>query len=942
MKRLAESDETAELLMISPPEDLVPCFVCKEILGKQIQVERVGQLLEHLSALVGTSNGKTTCMANFQSSSPDAVRPTKGHVHICMLNFLSERGYGFEVTVSDCVPFAQDILSGRCSQMLEIETLEGKDDDALKPRDKMFLGYGAGGAFVNSLMLGSLGLIALVCLTFSAKTKELPASVTEILSQVPVVCPTRGQGQTPQDRTVNALHKTLKASQYNRRLNLVMIASTLRRSLEARLAKISPDKDTDLASDSIMREIKAIIKAFNNKASFMPRSQIKARSEWALRHALSDKHMPEEVWHRVLQVSRSAYWNDHLLETRSFFVGLSASSPQTLRDVAHEEMEQLYKATTETSFYILQRIQSGKVPGCDLDKPIPTSLISSFVSRVCIVFSIARTVLDPISTDFGHKLLENFEAGRLSARLDDLATMPVKEDYNHKSDAAALVAKYVPLVDEMLTGKKQEEMAENAEAEKEKETAEQEAVQEAEEKLCLANLKHDWEIYEAWHCTSAVTMDEWRDSQQSWQKERHNILWKEAGRRLGFLATVDHLSKECYATRVPSQVRGLLSGEMADAAVLVVADLQGHVPHCDLERTLCDTMASIPEAAKLLLFTDMPPRRHKTEKTVQMPSSMQVDADEAEESDCEPEEQDGDHSLPAVRAEGNVRLTLPEKQTLLAEHRKVLSKQLSETFGDGVNKHFDLPFTLLFNMPLQGRLTMDGLLVQPIKGMSRLDGTCLASGGVGVLQRPDKVVKFSKEATRNMRKEQCGPTSVARNGVNEGQRLQKGPGICGHILRNLMISLVRHKVHKAGLIVVDLCCAQGDWLLAMVAEQMHIELPDRYDMDDDEVPLDGMPDIPMKYVGFDTREHAVGFASIRAQSEIYERLSASELGYAAPPVLQDDKPEPVWQNLVAEVNRQLKILKVKNKDGSLTVPAPKNFKLQRDSVLEALEVLQRE
>ncbi|CAE7236265.1 unnamed protein product [Symbiodinium sp. CCMP2592] len=570
MKRPAESDETAEpaakkaavedfssvLAELKSSEDLVPCFLRKEILGKEIQEERVGKLLEHLSALVGTSNGKTTCMAHFQSCSPDAVRPTKGHVHICMLNFLTERGYGFEVTVSDCVPFAQDILSGHCSQILEIETLEGKGDDALNPRDKMFLGYAAGGAFVNSLMLGSLGLIALVCLTFSAKAKELPASVTEILSQVPVVCPSRGKGQTPQDRTVNALHKTLKASQYNRRLTLVMIASTLRRSLEARLAKISPDKDTDLASDSVMREIRAIIKAFNNKASFMPKSQVKPRGEWALRHSLSAKHMPDEagclktitskshrlcaqVWHRVLQVSRSAYWNDHLLETRSFFVGLSASSPQTLppqisspdvcflsdacvmsparlanvrRDVAHEEMEQLYKATTETSFYILQRIQSGKVPGCDLDKPIPTSLISSFVSRVCIVFSIARTVLDPISTDFGHKLLENFEAGRLSARLDDLATMP--------------------------------EMAENAEAEKEKETAEQEAVQEAEEKLCLANLKHDWEIYEAcacflffklptitppsqrrmlcrqaWHCTSAVTMDEWRDSQQSWQKD---------------------------------------------------------------------------------------------------------------------------------------------------------------------------------------------------------------------------------------------------------------------------------------------------------------------------------------------------------------------------------------------------------------------------------------
>ena len=202
---------------------------------------------------------------------------------------------GFEVTVSDCVPFAQDLLRGSCSQMLEIETLDCKGDNVFCARDKMYLGYAAGGAFVNSLMLGSLGLIVLICLTLSSQKKEVPASLAEILSQVPVVCPTRGKGQTVQDRSVNALHKTLKASQYNRRLSLVMIASALKRSLEARLAKISSDKDTDLAADSIMREIKTIIKTFNNRASFMPKSQVKPRGEWALRHALSATHMPEEA-----------------------------------------------------------------------------------------------------------------------------------------------------------------------------------------------------------------------------------------------------------------------------------------------------------------------------------------------------------------------------------------------------------------------------------------------------------------------------------------------------------------------------------------------------------------------------------------------------------------------------------------------------------------------
>ena len=106
--------------------------------------------------------------------------------------------------------------------------------------------------------------------------------------------------------------------------------------------------------------------------------------------------------------------------------------------------------------------------------------------------------------------------------------------------------------------------------------------------------------------------------------------------------------------------------------------------------------------------------------------------------------------------------------TVSALDRKVLSKQLPETLGDGVNQHFELPFTLLFNSPMQGRLTTDGLLVQPIKGLSWLDGMCLSSGGIGIVQRPDKVVKFSKEAARNMRKMQCGATmcSVATNSAS--------------------------------------------------------------------------------------------------------------------------------------------------------------------------------
>lgn len=108
MKRPSESDETTEpaakkaavddfsnmLTELETNGDLVPLYIRKQILGKDTQKTRVDALLEHLAALVGTSNGKTTCMAQFQAASADAVRPGRGHIHICVLNFLSERGYG--------------------------------------------------------------------------------------------------------------------------------------------------------------------------------------------------------------------------------------------------------------------------------------------------------------------------------------------------------------------------------------------------------------------------------------------------------------------------------------------------------------------------------------------------------------------------------------------------------------------------------------------------------------------------------------------------------------------------------------------------------------------------------------------------------------------------------------------------------------------------------
>ena len=89
-----EDTPSSMLAEMAGNHSLVPLYVQKEALGREISETRVDQLLQNLAGLVPTSHGKTTCMAQFQSVSTDAARPSRGHVHICMLNFLSERGYG--------------------------------------------------------------------------------------------------------------------------------------------------------------------------------------------------------------------------------------------------------------------------------------------------------------------------------------------------------------------------------------------------------------------------------------------------------------------------------------------------------------------------------------------------------------------------------------------------------------------------------------------------------------------------------------------------------------------------------------------------------------------------------------------------------------------------------------------------------------------------------
>ena len=86
-------------------------------------------------------------------------------------------------------------------------------------------------------------------------------------------------------------------------------------------------------------------------------------------------------------------------------------------------------------------------------------------------------------------------------------------------------------------------------------------------------------------------------------QERKEILWKEASQRMPSVA-----SKESSVTRSPSLVRALRCRQLSEAAILVLADLQGYARQAELERPLCNTMAAMPDAAKLMLFSVVPPR----------------------------------------------------------------------------------------------------------------------------------------------------------------------------------------------------------------------------------------------------------------------------------------------------------------------------------------------
>ena len=117
----------------------------------------------------------------------------------------------------------------------------------------------------------------------------------------------KGTKLSLQERSPNALQKSSKASQYKRLLSLVLIASTVKRSLEKRLSQVRPD--VDLNGNAVMKEIRFIIKAFNGQpACLQRRNLLKTKSEWAVRHCLAEAYMPAEARVRTAHVEAICRW----------------------------------------------------------------------------------------------------------------------------------------------------------------------------------------------------------------------------------------------------------------------------------------------------------------------------------------------------------------------------------------------------------------------------------------------------------------------------------------------------------------------------------------------------------------------------------------------------------------------------------------------------------
>ncbi|CAE7900867.1 unnamed protein product, partial [Symbiodinium sp. KB8] len=309
---------------------------------------------QSVQVLAPCASGQETCYAGFQSTSRT---PRQGTIHVLFLNIFANESYPFATLVSDCLEVANSMLAtGVCGHVLEVEAVKSTEF----PANAWRLRFGAGGAHFNCCLLGAYGLVLVTCLKALSENNQTCLgdgnAVLELLKVIHVVCPQRGQVPDAKSRALRAMTQTSILHKRHRRLDLVMTASLMKKMFVA----ATKNPTDSLETDQVGKDIAALIKKYNSTIIQNAGQQLRGRAAFAVRYAISDVHLPDEVFTLVLAASSDARFNDGVLEQRGFYVGLSA------RDVSHKEWEQIYRGSVASQRCILQQMMmEEKSEKCD-------------------------------------------------------------------------------------------------------------------------------------------------------------------------------------------------------------------------------------------------------------------------------------------------------------------------------------------------------------------------------------------------------------------------------------------------------------------------------------------------------------------------------------------------------------------------------------------------
>ncbi|CAE7262603.1 unnamed protein product [Symbiodinium pilosum] len=414
-----------------------------------------------------TASGQTACYAAFQAS---GRTPSSGQIHILFLNIFATESYPFMTLVSDCLEVATAMItSGSSSHVLEIEGVRSADF----PNSGWHLRFGAGGADFNSCLLGAYGLLlasGLLALSQESETQ----TVCNLLAGIAVSCPDRGRVVDPKVRTLRAMTQTTIEHKRHRRLDLVLAASLMKKLLKASCKKLA---DGSIETDEVSKEISALIKKYNSGMLHGVGHQLRGRAAFAIRMAMSEEHLPEEVFCQMVASSVDMRFNDMLLEMRP------------------------YKGSEKAQLLILKEmLKDDRAENLERQQ-YPTAGLSGLVGRCNLFVNIMVDLIDHanVMEDQKEQLNKAFEDGRLTARLDKMLAISLPETYVHTKDFGALVKENIPMIQEILLGAPAASpmaSVESAQAEADKEAADLRAA-EVQRKIWLQNFEHDWAIFEA-------------------------------------------------------------------------------------------------------------------------------------------------------------------------------------------------------------------------------------------------------------------------------------------------------------------------------------------------------------------------------------------------------------------------------------------------------------